>query len=98
MHAKQKSSSHPDRPPSQAVLIDDLRALLTIQDSPVSLLAVKEVARRTSLSKGQIYHLMSRGEFPKTASLSEGGGRGWMPKSTTGSKTVLRSGMLGWGT
>jgi prophage regulatory protein len=72
IQAKHKDPSRLGRPPATASIpIDDVRELLMLKESVVSLLHLKDVARRTSLSKGQIYRMIAAGDFPKPISLSQ---------------------------
>jgi prophage regulatory protein len=78
IQAKHTDPHRPGRPPAKASnAVEDVGALLVINDRPISLLSVKEVARRTSLSKGQIYRLIACGGFPLPVPVSVGR-RAWV--------------------
>jgi len=73
IRAKHKNPARPGRPPAPvSIPIDDVRELLTKKESVVLLVALKEVVRRTTLSKVQIYRMIAGGQFPKPVWVSQG--------------------------
>lgn len=78
IQAKHKDPSRPGRPPAKSTIpVEDVGPRLVIKDQAIALLSVKEVARRTTLSRGQIYRLLACGGFPPAVSLSVGR-RAWV--------------------
>ncbi len=78
IQARHKGPSRPGRPPAtSSIPVEDVGPLLVVKDRAVSLLSVKEVARRTTLSKGQIYRLLACGGFPLPVAVSVGR-RAWV--------------------
>lgn len=75
---KHKNPSRPGRPPAPiSIPIESVRELLAFKEGVVSLLPLKDVARRTTLSKVQIYRMVTGGQFPKPVWLSQGR-RAWV--------------------
>lgn len=78
IQAKHKDPSRLGRPPAKSTIpVEDVGPRLVIKDQPISLLSVKEVVRRTTLSKGQIYRLLASGGFPLPVPVSVGR-RAWV--------------------
>jgi len=70
-----KNPNRPGRRPGPSkthIAIEEIKAHLEDKRQPAIFLAVRDVVRRTTLSRAQIYRMVSQGTFPNPVAISPG--------------------------
>ncbi|WP_083984185.1 AlpA family phage regulatory protein [Hyphomicrobium sp. GJ21] len=70
-----KNSNRPGRssgPSKTHIAIEEIKARLEDKRQPAVFLSARDVVRRTTLSRAQIYRMVSQGTFPNPVAVSPG--------------------------